>query len=67
MKVQGSLVESIKTNQLRWFGHLNRLTEDIMPKKMYEWTAIGRRKWERPKMTEIYRVKKKILYLQRIL
>ena len=51
MKIQGSLVEFIKLIQLRWFGHLKRMTEDRLPKKMNEWTLIGRKKRGRPKMT----------------
>ncbi|PSN46195.1 hypothetical protein C0J52_18532 [Blattella germanica] len=44
MEVKGSLTEDIKTAQLRWFGHVRRMREDRLPKKIYEWQPMGRRK-----------------------
>ncbi|PSN58348.1 hypothetical protein C0J52_11548 [Blattella germanica] len=37
--------------KLRWFGHERRLREDKLPKKMYEWQTMGRRKRGRPNIT----------------
>ena len=51
MKVKGSLAEDIKTTQLRWFGHVRRMMEDRLPKKIYEWQPTGRRKRGRPNIT----------------
>ena len=51
MKVKGSLAEDIKTTQLRWFGHVKRMMEDRLPKKIYEWQPTGRRKRGRPNIT----------------
>ncbi|PSN39914.1 hypothetical protein C0J52_23346 [Blattella germanica] len=43
MKVKGSHTEEIKTAQLRWSGHVKRMREDRLPKKINEWQPIGRR------------------------
>ena len=51
MKVKGSLTEDIKTAQLRWFGHVKRMREDRLPKKIFEWQPMGRRKRGRPNIT----------------
>ncbi|PSN54669.1 hypothetical protein C0J52_01054 [Blattella germanica] len=48
MKVKGSLTEDIKTAQLRWFGYVKRMMEDRLPKKIFEWQPMGRRKRGRP-------------------
>ena len=34
MKVKGSLAEDIKITQVRWFGHVKRMMEDRLPKKI---------------------------------
>ncbi|PSN30066.1 hypothetical protein C0J52_23173 [Blattella germanica] len=51
MKIKGSLTEDIKTAQLRWFGHVERMREDRLPKKIFEWQPMGRRKRGRPNIT----------------
>ncbi|PSN58135.1 hypothetical protein C0J52_01020 [Blattella germanica] len=51
MKVKGSLTEDIKTAQLRWFRHVKRMREDRLPKKIFEWQPMGRRKRGRPNIT----------------
>ncbi|PSN39857.1 hypothetical protein C0J52_25257 [Blattella germanica] len=40
MKVKGFLTEDIKTAQLRWFGHVKRMREDRLPKKIFEWQPM---------------------------
>ncbi|PSN47039.1 hypothetical protein C0J52_09357 [Blattella germanica] len=51
MKVIESFTEDIKTAQLRWFGHVKRMREDRLPKKIFEWQPMGRRKRGRPTIT----------------
>ncbi|PSN45506.1 hypothetical protein C0J52_27574 [Blattella germanica] len=46
MKVKGSL-----TAQLRWFGHVKRMMEDRLPKKIIEWQQMGSRTRGRPNIT----------------
>jgi hypothetical protein len=33
MKVARSLLDDIKTKQLRWYGHVQRMEEERLPKK----------------------------------
>ncbi|PSN37812.1 hypothetical protein C0J52_22582 [Blattella germanica] len=47
MKVKGSLTEDIKTAQLRWFGHVKRMREDRLPKKIFNGS-----RWEEERTTE---------------
>jgi len=51
MKVTRSLLEDIKTQQLKWYGHVQRMEEGRLPKKVMKWSTPGRRKRGRPKAT----------------
>ena len=50
MNVTKSLLDDIKTQQLKWYGHVQRMEEGRLPKKkVMEWSPPGRRKRSRPK------------------
>lgn len=49
MGVKHSVVEDIKVNQLKWYGHVQRMTNDRLPKQILNWTPTGRRKRGRPR------------------
>ena len=51
INVTRSLLEDIKTKQLKWYGHVQRMEEGRMPKKVMKWSPPGRRKRGRPKLT----------------
>jgi hypothetical protein len=51
MNVTRSLLEDIKTKQLKWYGHVQRMEERRVPKKVMKWSPLGRRKLGRPKLT----------------
>ena len=51
MNVTRSLLEDIKTKQLEWYGHVQRMEEGRLPKKVMKWSPPGRRKRGRPKLT----------------
>ena len=51
MNVTRSLLEDIKTKQLKWYGHVQRMEEGRLPKKFMKWSPPGRRKRGRPKLT----------------
>ena len=51
MNVTRSLLEDIKTKQLKWYGHVQRMEEGRLPKKVMKWSPPGRRKRGRPKLT----------------
>jgi len=51
MNVTRSLLEDIKTKQLQWYGHVQRMKERRLPKEVMKWRSPGRRKRGRPKLT----------------
>ena len=51
MNVTRSLLEDIKTKQLKWYGHVQRMEEGRLPKKVMKWSPRGRRKRGRPILT----------------
>ncbi|XP_045477899.1 uncharacterized protein LOC123683046 [Harmonia axyridis] len=51
MGVDGTLYEDIEAKQLIWYGHLQRMDEQRLPKKVFEWVPAQRRKRGRPKKT----------------
>jgi hypothetical protein len=51
MKVTRSLLDDIKTKQLQWYGHVQRMEEGRLPKEVMKWRPPGRRKRDRPKLS----------------
>jgi hypothetical protein len=51
MYITRSLLEDIKTKQLKWYGHVQRMEEGRLPKKVMKWRPPGRRKRGRPNLT----------------
>ena len=49
MDVKHSLVDDIKTKQLIWYGHVQRMSQERLPKQILEWSPRERRKRERPR------------------
>jgi len=46
-----SLLDDIKTKQLQWYGHVQRMEDGRLPKEVMKWRPPGRRKRGRPKFT----------------
>jgi len=46
-----SLLDDIKTKQLQWYGHVQRMAEGRLPKEVMKCSPPGRRKRGRPKLT----------------
>jgi hypothetical protein len=44
MNVTRSLLDDIKTKQLQWCGHIQRVEEGRLPKEVMKWCPPGRRK-----------------------
>ena len=51
MNVTRSLLDDIKTKQLQWCGHVQRMEEGRLPIDVMKWCPSGRRKRGRPKLT----------------
>jgi len=51
MNVTKSLLDDIKTKQLQWYGHVQRMEEGRLAKEVMKWRPPGRRKRGRPKRT----------------
>ena len=51
MNVTRSLLEDTKTQELKWYGHVQRMEEGRLPKKVLKRSPPGRRKRGRPKLT----------------
>ena len=51
MNVVRSLLDDIKTKQLQWCGHVQRMEEGRLSKDVIKWSPPGRRKRGRPKLT----------------
>ena len=51
MNVTRSLLDDIKTKQLQWYGHVQRMEEGRLPIEVMKWRPPGRRKRGRPKLT----------------
>ena len=51
VNVTRSLLDDIKTKQLQWYGHIQRMDEGRWPRKVMKWRPLGRRKRGRPKLT----------------
>jgi len=44
MNIARSLLDNIKTKQLQWYGHVQRMEEGRLPKEAMKWSPPGRRK-----------------------
>ena len=50
MKVTRSLLDEIKTKQLQWYGHVERMEEGRLSKDVMKWRPARRRKRGRSKL-----------------
>ena len=44
-----SIIDTIESKRLRWYGHLRRMGDDRWPRRIFEWNPIQRRKRGRPR------------------
>ena len=42
MNVTRSVLDDIKTKQLQWYGHVQRMEEGRVPKEVMKWRPPGR-------------------------
>jgi hypothetical protein len=43
MDLDKTIIDRVEERQLVWYGHLQRMSEERWPKKIWEWTHQGRR------------------------
>lgn len=48
MEVEGTILDTIDTKRLLWYGHLERMDNTRWPKKVWQWIPPERRKRGRP-------------------
>ena len=48
MGVKNDIVHDIRSKQLVWYGHVQRMADDRLPKKVFNWVPPGRRRRGRP-------------------
>jgi hypothetical protein len=48
MDLDKTIIDRVEEKQLVWYGHLQRMSEERWPKKIWEWTPQGRRRDEGP-------------------
>ena len=53
MGVQKTIIDCIEEKQLIWYGHVQRMGQDRLPKKTMRWIPREHRKKGRPKKTWI--------------
>ena len=46
--VKNNIINYVKQKQLQWYGHVRRIQEERLPKKVLEWIPPEKRKRGRP-------------------
>jgi len=57
MTITRSLLDDIKTQLPKWYGHVQRMEEGRLPKKVMKWSPPGRRNRGRTKVTWAERIR----------
>ena len=48
MKVEKDIVHDVMSRQLCWYGHVQRMSEERLPKQVLDWVPPGKRRRGRP-------------------
>ena len=51
MNVKNSVIVYVKYKQLSWYGHIRRMPEERIPRRVWEWCPPGRIERGRPRNT----------------
>jgi len=51
MRIVRSIIDDVEWKQLAWYGHVQRMDRNRLPKQVTEWIPPGRRKSERSRRT----------------
>ena len=49
MSIKNSVLDYIRYKQLNWYGHVQRMCEERLPRKILEWCPPGKRRKRRPR------------------
>ena len=49
MNITNYVLDYIRCKQLNWYGHVQRMEEERLPRKILEWCPPGRRRKGRPR------------------
>ncbi|KAJ8952322.1 hypothetical protein NQ318_017216 [Aromia moschata] len=60
MGIKQTIVEEIRVKQLKWYGDVQRMTQERLPKQILEWTPEGRRKRGRPRKSWLEGINKEM-------
>lgn len=60
MGVEGTVIHDIESKQLIWYGHVQRMGDDKLPKQIMRWILTGKRKRGRPKKNWLEGIRKSV-------
>ena len=49
MDIKNSVLDYIRYKQLNWYGHVQRIDQERLPKRILDWCPPGRRRKGRPR------------------
>ena len=49
INIKNSVLDYIGYKQLNWYGHVERMDEERLPRKIFEWCPRGKRGKGRPR------------------
>ena len=49
MKIKNSVLDYIRYKQLNWYGHVQRMDQEKLPRRILQWYLRGRRRKGRPR------------------
>ena len=49
MNIKNSVLDYIKHKQLNWYGYVQRLDQEMLPRRILEWCPPGSRRKARPR------------------
>ncbi|XP_045460891.1 uncharacterized protein LOC123671210 [Harmonia axyridis] len=49
MGVKQTIVEEVRVKQLKWYGHVQRMTPKRLPKQLLDWVPAGKKGRGRPR------------------
>ena len=53
MNVKNSVIDYVTCKQLNWYGHIRRMPEERIPRRVWEWCPPGKNTWMQEIMTEM--------------